>query len=41
LHASIGWISYMPAPCSSGINEKLVREFSLLDEVKEYAFSGG
>ena len=31
----------MPAPCTSGINEKLVGELPLFDEVKKHAFSGG
>jgi hypothetical protein len=41
LHALIGWISNMPSPRTGGINKELVRELSLLDEVKKYAFSGG
>jgi hypothetical protein len=41
LHASIGWIPHMPAPCTRRINKELVGELSLLDEVKKHAFSGG
>jgi hypothetical protein len=41
LHALIGWIAYMPPTGASGINKKLVRELSLLDEVKKHTFSGG
>jgi hypothetical protein len=41
LHALIGWISYMPPTRTSRINKELVRELSLLDEVKKHAFSGG